>query len=190
MSDIRDSDERDTHTLLTKIMPQHFWAGEQAPPDAEVYSCLLCRDTGWLIGEEGAYPCDCRKAKLLTAAKVAAGLPSALCRDHLADFRLDYYADHLQNGEGRSFRQLAESALEACHYFVDGILANEERRGLFLQGEVGRGKTFLAAAMVNMLVENGRKVLFVVVPDFLDRLRYSYDTAASLSEEEVMKRVQ
>jgi len=43
-----------------------------------------------------------------------------------------------------------------------------------LRGNFGSGKTHLAAAIANEQIEQGKKVLFVTVPDLLDHLRSSF----------------
>lgn len=45
---------------------------------------------------------------------------------------------------------------------------------LVLLGRSGAGKTHLAAAISNRLIERGKPVLFMVVPDLLDHLRAAY----------------
>ena len=55
-----------------------------------------------------------------------------------------------------------------------------------LQGYVGRGKTYLAASIANALVERDVDVRFIVVPDFLDELRATFDTSSMGSESELM----
>lgn len=45
---------------------------------------------------------------------------------------------------------------------------------VLLSGPSGCGKTHLAAAISNRCIENGRPVLFAVVPDLLDHLRAAY----------------
>jgi DNA replication protein DnaC len=52
--------------------------------------------------------------------------------------------------------------------------AQEPRDWLVIAGQTGRGKTRLAAAIGNYCREAGLNVMFVVVPDLLDRLRSSY----------------
>ena len=53
--------------------------------------------------------------------------------------------------------------------------AQEPRDWLVIAGGTGRGKTRLAAAVGNFCREAGRQVMFVVVPDLLDRLRSAYN---------------
>ena len=52
---------------------------------------------------------------------------------------------------------------------------------LLFKGAYGCGKTHLAAAIANRLLERGERVLFVVVPDLLDHLRSTYQPDSSVS---------
>ncbi len=52
--------------------------------------------------------------------------------------------------------------------------AEDPREWLVIAGQTGRGKTRLAAAIGNYRRETGQAVMFVVVPDLLDRLRSAY----------------
>ena len=60
---------------------------------------------------------------------------------------------------------------------------------LVLSGASGCGKTHIAAATVNRLVERGEPVLFVVVPDLLDHLRAAYQPGADVGYDELFERV-
>ena len=171
---------------MDKISPQMFWDGSRQRSDEDVYACPVCRDTGWLIGEDGAYPCDCRKKQMLSCRKRACGLQPALISHCFDEFHLDFYPEYMIDNDGRSFRLMAEKALVDARCFADDISCGRPHRGLFLQGEVGRGKTYIASAVANYLLEHDISVRFIVVPEFLDKLRYSYDNANSVSEESLM----
>ena len=54
---------------------------------------------------------------------------------------------------------------------------------LVIQGGFGCGKTHLAAAIANFAVAMGVPTLFLTVPDLLDALRFSYDSADTTFEE-------
>lgn len=60
---------------------------------------------------------------------------------------------------------------------------------LLLSGASGCGKTHIAAAIVNRIVERGEPVLFVVVPDLLDHLRAAYQPGAEIGYDELFERV-
>lgn len=54
---------------------------------------------------------------------------------------------------------------------------------LLLSGDYGCGKTHLAAAIANYAVSMGVPTLFITVPDLLDWLRFSYESAETTFEE-------
>lgn len=53
---------------------------------------------------------------------------------------------------------------------------------LFIQGGYGCGKTHLAAAVANFVVDLGVPTLFLTVPDLLDTLRFSFDSVDTTFE--------
>jgi DNA replication protein DnaC len=86
----------------------------------------------------------------------------------------------------RRFSQLAsleEKTFASFNVLVPGVqeaytmaweYAHDPDGWLLLIGTNGCGKTHLAAAVANMLLEQGRAVLFTTVPDLLDHLRAAY----------------
>ena len=60
---------------------------------------------------------------------------------------------------------------------------------LLLSGASGCGKTHIAAAIVNRLIECGEPALFVVVPDLLDHLRSAYQPGAEIGYDDLFERV-
>jgi DNA replication protein DnaC len=55
---------------------------------------------------------------------------------------------------------------------------------LLLRGKYGCGKTHLAAAIANLALGAGVRSLFITVPDLLDSLRFSYNSASETTFEE------
>lgn len=60
---------------------------------------------------------------------------------------------------------------------------------LVLSGASGCGKTHIAAAVTNRILERGDPALFMVVPDLLDHLRAAYNPNAEMSFDELSERV-
>jgi DNA replication protein DnaC len=56
-------------------------------------------------------------------------------------------------------------------------------------GESGTGKTHLAAAIANRLIEQGQPVFFAVVPDLLDHLRAAYGPSSELPYDRLFETV-
>ncbi|MCL1874444.1 MAG: ATP-binding protein [Clostridiales bacterium] len=163
-----------------------------SPGQPEVFVCLLCQDTGWIIQGDSAAPCSCRHQRRLSDLRRRSGLSPALSRHRLEKFELRYYPEYLRVVEnGKTHRQLAQQALAAAKNFAAGIRQGLPVRSLLFEGEVGRGKTYLAAAIANALLDAGIDVLFLVVPEFLDEMRYSYqEDNQDYSEADLMPRAQ
>ncbi len=145
----------------------------EAPDDNEVYNCVNCHDTGYVIKNGRAYLCHCRRAKYLVQQQREAGLSARLRRMTMDSFRLDNYSAEEQF-YGKTELRLAQEALVAAKQLVSDCLTHRAVRGLLLEGPVGCGKTHLAAAVVNEVLAGGSEALFLVVPEFLDQLRASY----------------
>lgn len=60
-------------------------------------------------------------------------------------------------------------------YNTAKVFARTLEGWLLLQGRYGCGKTHLAAAVANFVVDLGISALFITVPDLLDTLRFTYD---------------
>ena len=149
--------------------------GKDAPADdAQVYNCPLCRDTGYVLRDDRAWPCVCRSRSLLREKKAAAGLTARLQMMDFDSFDLRFYPEHLKNDDGKSYRDIASEAKQTACAVADACVAGRPHRGLLLMGEVGCGKTHLAAATANRVLDKGGEAQFLVVPEFLDQLRFSY----------------
>ena len=58
-----------------------------------------------------------------------------------------------------------------------------------LTGQSGCGKTHLAAAIANRVLESGRPVFFIFVPDLLDHLRSTYAPSSETSFDQLFEQV-
>ena len=135
-------------------------------------NCPICGGSGYVLLADGsAGACRCYKERSLLAAKNAAGLPTALQQMTFGNFNLANYPGNAKPaaGSGKSYLELAREAFAktkaCCKQFCAG---KRPQRGVLLQGNVGSGKTHLAAAAVNYLLERERRnLLFTGATDFL-----------------------
>jgi len=139
------------------------------------FQCPQCEDRGIIFDGELARPCSCMRQKrlenLFRHARMARGLQN--CR--FENFKKDYYLS-IANPHDHSYLNSALAAFEAAKEFVERCAKDIHGLGLLFIGPVGAGKTFLAAAIANALMERDQQVLFLVVPDLLDQLRATYKT--------------
>jgi DNA replication protein DnaC len=74
-------------------------------------------------------------------------------------------------------------------YVLSKKYAQNPEGWMLLMGENGVGKTHLAASIAHYSKEKGKKVLFLVVPDLLDHLRYTFRPDSDVSYDELFEEV-
>lgn len=140
--------------------------------EAKPVQCPLCQDRGLLLVESGAIPCRCTQEKQKIRQRLSAGLAPEMWNCRFEFFCLDFYSRQLSYPDkSLTYYEGARQALQSAQNFVKEFKKNGQATGLMLVGQVGSGKTFLAAAICNELIDAEMEVMFMVVPDFLDELR-------------------
>jgi DNA replication protein DnaC len=164
--------------LAERLKPPEEGTADGAPvaaaTDEDEGVCQMCGGAGFVrrpvpLGHADfgkAFPCSCtvneqeenRRARLQRYSNL--GPLTRLTFDNLSR-------------RGRSSNIRDQELFEKC---VDCALAFADNPDgwLVLVGPSGCGKTHLAAAIANRCLERGNAVLFVIVPDLLDRLRAAY----------------
>lgn len=152
--------------------------------------CALCQGRGLIFSDNYARPCSCAKTRALENLYSQSCLPPAVKNFVFSRFDFKYYPKTMTDPDKRfSYYESARLTYHAALEFVKNFPEkNGSARGLLFTGQVGSGKTFLACCIANALLEKGHPVLFVVVPDMLDRIRATYDAGkqTGYSEQEVM----
>lgn len=143
------------------------------------YNCPVCKDAGVIFADGIAYICDCQLEKIINARKEKAGITPYLRKQTFDSFDIDLFGDKKRM---IAIRDVAEK-------FVEDITKGKDTSGLLFEGTVGSGKTFLAAAVANRLVEMDVDVRFVVVPDFLDEIKDTFRKDSETSERDLMDEV-
>lgn len=140
------------------------------------YYCNLCQDRGVILKGETAVQCKCIRKRVIENRFRASCLPPAMADYTFDKFELKYYSRSPQPGEkDKSCYELARVALQTSRNYASEFMANPHTDGLLLTGQVGSGKTLLACCIANALMKMEQTVLFVVVPDLLDKIKATYD---------------
>lgn len=88
-------------------------------------------------------------------------------------------AKFLQRTFGNFDKRLNPQAFEICQIYADRedlfAIDGNERNSLIISGNVGTGKTHLAAAIANKLVSKGIPVLFATFGEHLEHIKEEYD---------------
>lgn len=147
--------------------------------------CPICGGSGYILLPNGtAGRCKCWRQRQMLMAQKLARIQPALRTKSFKNFDLSCYpaGEIAPNCKGQTYYALAKQALDKATGLCSAVINGGAPRGLLLLGQVGSGKTHLAAAMANCLLARGHKVLFLVVPDFLDELRDSFSGVSGAAE--------
>ncbi|MEW6446712.1 MAG: ATP-binding protein [Bacillota bacterium] len=148
-------------------------------------ACRECGDRGLILKGDVAVPCTCTRRKAAGFRFTRAQLTPLMRECTFERFSFKYYSRNRRAEEkGITHYESAKRAFSAAKEFVELFLKEEAQEGLIFTGQVGAGKTFLACCIANAVLEAGKKVLFVAVPDFLDEIRATYDEEADVTYSE------
>jgi DNA replication protein DnaC len=147
-------------------------------------SCTLCDGTGWKRlernGLEAVERCGCfRVAPRPSQQDRALGAPP-----HFRDASFDNFSCRV-SGDPNDYDRLSSALISAKRYAEDYPFG--KRKGLFLQGRPGSGKTHLAVAAMRVLLGRGFDVVFFDYQTLLDRLRNSFNPGAGAGDRDVLR---
>ncbi len=144
----------------------------------------VCDGSGWIVDDEGvARPCDCRERRIAQARTL--GVRTVLPPKYQGvGFDRPPVAEMARDPQKRA-------VLTKVREFIDAIDDNiAEGRGIWLQGDVGTGKTTLAMLISKKAIEAGHTVAIYSLPRLLARIRRTYDgDAGELSYLEFFRRL-
>lgn len=154
----------------------------------ESQTCPECGGRGIIvINNTTAAVCPCTRNDRIKNLVRSSHMTENLRLKDFQNFSLKYYSKTSKDPLLKiSHHEIAVKSLETCKAFVKDCLNRESPRGLYISGPVGSGKTHLSCSIANELIKGGIEVLFVVVPDYLDEIKHSWDQGSSYNEKEIL----
>lgn len=137
------------------------------------YTCPTCKDTGMVNGR----PCSCvaEAARTLRRDEINAASPLALCS--FDTFELDRYPAEPEPELGGTPRDYMGKVLAYCQRYASSF--TPESRGLMFIGSAGLGKTHMALAIADTVLNRGFDVLYTSSAALAAQLgREHFDRAA------------
>lgn len=148
--------------------------------------CPKCGGRGIIVRNYNtASVCACARKVRINNLASSSHMTCDLQKKSFENFSLGYYSKTRLFSE-KTHYEIAARALETCRSFVEDCLGGKSPRGLYIFGRVGSGKTHLACSVANELIKKGTEVLFVVVPDYLEEIKHSWDQGNEYSEKEIL----
>ncbi len=179
--------------ILKRLTQKNTFGSRDASAPSEEQpqepACKVCGGKGWVthdvpVGHPNfgkVAPCVCQSDKLLQER--TARLLSYSNLDQLPKYTFEYL-----NSNGRSQEMEDQRLYKEAHGAAQRF-ASEPNGWLVLSGPAGCGKTHLAAAIGHRLLDEGKTVFYVFVPDLLDHLRATYGPSSEISYDELFEQV-
>lgn len=148
-------------------------AGYKENAFTPAYRCPLCEDTGM----RGGIPCSCvaEAARRLRREEINAASPLGLCQ--FASFEVARYSETVEPELGISPREYMGKLLNYCQTYAARFSQNSPN--LLFMGHTGLGKTHLALAIADAVLEGGHDVLYTSAAALaaqLGREHFDYST--------------
>ena len=142
--------------------------------------CEICGGTGYL----GANMCECllelcRQEQKKEIAVLTGG------KESFAQFRLDYYSDHVDPKYGASPRNIMEKNFQNCRRYAQTFGPNSGN--LLFVGGTGLGKTFLSACIARAVAERGFSVVYETAGHLFAKLEQAKFGGGEEAKKEVEK---
>lgn len=136
------------------LLDAYAAVGRGAEGFAPRYACPHCRDTGSVQGA----PCVCvaEAARTLRREEINATSPLALCG--FDSFQLERYSTQPEPELGSSPREYMGKVLNYCRRYAENF--GPQSRGLLFIGSAGLGKTHMALAIADAVLNRGFDVLY------------------------------
>ncbi len=149
--------------------------------------CPECNDRGIVIIDNTAHICKCTdNMKIKSLIKYSHMTPS-LRKKNFQNFDLNYYSKIEKNPFiGKTHYEIASKSFASCKAFAKDYINDKNPQGLYIFGQVGSGKTHLACSIANELIKHNIEVLFVVVPDYLEDIKFSWEQNNQHNEKEIL----
>ncbi|MBO4903157.1 MAG: ATP-binding protein [Lachnospiraceae bacterium] len=135
-----------------------------------VYTCPLCKDSGYVDGGK----CSCLKQEIIRCLYAQSNIEGVLKEENFDNLSYEYYND----SDVEKMRQIVGE----CKSFVDDF--DKTYGNLLLIGSVGVGKTYLTNCIAKELLESGHSVIYFSSFKLFDLLA-KYTFRANETDEDI-----
>lgn len=122
--------------------------------------CTKCNDKYWIMTEEGAIECECLKKR---------NFEKRLEESNIGE---EFKSKKINNYDAEITSETAKALMTVYKYTNNFKEVKKQRNnGLLLCGDVGTGKTHLAVATANKLIELGHEAIYMPYRDEVTSLK-------------------
>lgn len=137
---------------------------------SKFYCCEKCRDTGYVNGKV----CACIMKDLVEDRVLESGFSNKKREQNFSNFDFSLFEGNFELGNRLvDSRIYVEKLVAFAKDYCDNLKSKDY--GLFFHGKSGAGKTYFASAMVNYMLDKGKRACFITATEFFELMaNYSY----------------
>ena len=137
---------------------------------SKFYICEKCKDTGYSNGSV----CSCIMKDLVEDRVLESGFSNKKREQNFSNFDFSLFEGNFEHVNRLvNSREYMEKLVNFSKNYCDNLKINDY--GLFFYGKSGAGKTYSASAMVNYLLDKGKRACFITATEFFELMsNYSY----------------
>lgn len=129
------------------------------------YDCKDCQDTGFIENDK----CHCFKQAVVDILYSQSNIKAILERENFTSFSFDYYSkDFIEPSTRLTPYDNMKKIVTVCKNFIANF--DKEYNNLFLYGNTGVGKTFLANCIAKELLDTAHTVIYLTAFGLFDIL--------------------
>lgn len=134
------------------------------------YCCEKCKDTGYYNGSV----CSCIMDDLVEDRVLESGFSSKKREQNFSNFDFSLFEGNFEHANRLvNSREYIEKLISFSKEYCDNFTIKDY--GIFFYGKSGAGKTYFASAMVNYMLDKGKRACFVTATEFFELMaNYSY----------------
>ncbi len=164
--DSAESYKKQLHELSRKkrlLLKENGFPEDYLDP---VYTCKMCKDTGYL---ESGEKCICRKQAEIRLLYSQSNIKEILRTENFNHFNFDYFDNtEIDPILKKTPLENIKSIYNVCRNFVKDF--DDSYGNLYIYGNTGVGKTFLANCIAKELIDTSHSVIYLSAVSFFDIL--------------------
>ena len=136
----------------------------------KIYVCEKCKDTGYFNDSV----CSCIMSDLVEDRVLESGFSNKKREQNFANFEFSLFDGNFEHANRLvNSREYIEKLISFSKEYCDNFKIKDY--GIFFYGKSGAGKTYFVSAMVNYMLDKGKRACFITATEFFELMsNYSY----------------
>lgn len=154
------------------------------------WDCPICSDTGLVINNGRAIPCECTSQQRKSILLSHSNLPKKLINATFKNSNFSLYSSTEMTDKGSTYRDNAQKVFDAATLFSHNFEKSKEINGLFIEGNIGSGKSYLLGCITNMLIERNIEARYIVYIDLIESIKASFNKDTDVSSTDILRKLE